>query len=275
MDSFDFEERSGKQPRNTAGLIFNVATAVVLLMTLCICAGFATIFINPQIVFNPFKPPTPDPAQITPTITPTPPAGLPPTWTPTITQQATPEPSATNTNVPISTQTLPPTAQESTATATPEDGEPTSTPVEGQPTSTPAEGQPTSTPAQEMPFVLHPGDPVAINNIGYPDLGCDWMGVAGRAFDLTGAPIEQGIMVKLQGVLDGKEVDLVGSVGMVDLYGPGSYEFILGDTPIETTQTLWVQLFDQALLPLSNKVNFDTYADCDKNLILINFNQVR
>jgi hypothetical protein len=101
------------------------------------------------------------------------------------------------------------------------------------------------------------------------------MGVAGRAFDLTGAPIEQGILIQLQGVLDGEQVDLLGSVGMVTVYGPGSYEFVLGDSPIESTQTLWVQLFDQAMLPLSDRIIFDTYADCDMNLILINFNQVR
>ena len=53
------------------------------------------------------------------------------------------------------------------------------------------------------------------------------------------------------------------------------YEFVLGDTPIPSTQLLWVQLFDQAMLPLSEQINFDTFEECDKNLILINFNQVR
>ena len=68
---------------------------------------------------------------------------------------------------------------------------------------------------------------------------------------------------------------MLGMVGMVTTYGPGSYEFVLGDQPVDSTQALWVQLFDQAMLPLSDQVYFDTFADCDKNLILINFNQVR
>jgi hypothetical protein len=116
---------------------------------------------------------------------------------------------------------------------------------------------------------------VAINNIGHDELGCNWMGVAGKAFDISGAPIEEGLFVQLQGTLDGEALDMVGTVGMVSYYGPGGYEFVLGEEPIESTQTLWVQLFDQATLPLSDQVLFDTFADCDKNLILINFNQVR
>ena len=101
------------------------------------------------------------------------------------------------------------------------------------------------------------------------------MGVAGRAFDLSRAPIEEGLFVQLRGNLDGEPVEMLGMLGMVNTYGPGSYEFELGDTPIASTQMLWVQLLDQAMLPLSEQVYFDTFEDCDKNLILINFNQVR
>jgi hypothetical protein len=36
-----------------------------------------------------------------------------------------------------------------------------------------------------------------------------------------------------------------------------------------------VQLFDQSMAPLSERVFFDTYDDCSQNLILINFRQVR
>lgn len=257
MDPFDYSEKSVQPRRDRSGTIFNIATVIVLLITACVCIVFGTIFLNPYIGLNPFPPPTIDPAEITPTITPTPPIGLPPTWTPTPTAEFTPVPTGTPTA--LSTEIQP---------------SPTQPPDTGA-TSTPGEGQPTATPELEMPFVLHPGDPQAIINIGYPDLGCNWMGVGGVAFDLTGASIEQGILVQLQGTLNGEEVDLLGSAGMVDTYGPGSYEFILGDTPIESTQTLGVQLFDQAMLPLSHRILFDTYADCEKNLILINFNQIR
>jgi hypothetical protein len=126
-----------------------------------------------------------------------------------------------------------------------------------------------------MPFVLHEGDPVAIPNIAHPDLECNWMGVAGKAYNLSGAPIAQGLFIQLGGTLNGEPVDMLGMTGMATDYGPGGYEFTLADKPLASTQTLWVQLFDQAMIPLSDQFYFDTYADCDKNLILINFSQVR
>jgi hypothetical protein len=149
---------------------------------------------------------------------------------------------------------------------------PTDTPPEGTP---PDDGEILETPSGGYAFALHEGSPVAIPNIGHPDLGCDWMGVGGQAFDLTGAPIAQGLFVQLGGELAGDPLDFLGMVGMVSNYGPGSFEFTLADEPIPSEETLWVQLFDQAKLPLSDKIYFDTFGECEQNLILINFTQVR
>lgn len=265
MDPFDYSDEALQPSRDSAAIIWNILTVIVLLMTVCICIGVVTLLVNPQISYNPYPPPTMPAPFLTPTVTPTPKSVLPPTWTPTVTLQATLVPSPTNTAVP----TDPPLVLES---PTPPIVIPPNTEV---PTQTPGEGQPTATPSEGMPFVLQLGSPVAINNIGHPELSCAWMGVAGRAFDLSGAPIEEGLFVQLEGTLNGEPVKMLGMVGMVTTYGPGSYEFVLGDESIESTQTLWVQLFDQAMLPLSDQVYFDTFADCEKNLILINFNQVR
>jgi len=264
MDSFDYSDDALEPAQDSAALIWNILTVVVVLMTLCICIGVGFLLINPQSPINPFPPPTLPVEAEYPTATPTPKSVLPPTWTPAPTEPATQTPNPTNTAIP--TNTVPAVSTSTLALQT-------GTPVIS--TETPGDNQPTSTPSEGMPFVLHPGDPVAINNIGHPELGCNWMGTAGRAFDLSGAPIEQGLFVQMGGTLNEEPVEMLGMLGMVDTYGPGSYEFVLGDTPIESTQTLWVQLFDQAMLPLSEQINFDTFADCDQNLILINFNQVR
>jgi hypothetical protein len=103
------------------------------------------------------------------------------------------------------------------------------------------------------------------------------MGVGGRAFDLSGAPIAQGLFLQLGGTLAGDPIDppLLSMTGVVSNYGLGSYEFELTTEPVASQQTLWIQLFDQAMLPLSDKVYFDTFEECEQNLILINFNQVR
>jgi hypothetical protein len=209
----------------------------------------AAIFINPNLGINPWKPPTLPVVISFPTATPTPRVILPPTWTPT----STPAPTLTP--------------------------EPPVTPVPDvtQPVETADTGEELETPISGFSFVQHEGNPVAIPNIGHPDLGCDWMGVAGQAFDLTGAPIVQGLFIELGGSLPGKQFSppLLGMTGMVSTYGPGSYEFELATEPVASEQTLWVQLFDQAMLPLSDKVYFDTFDDCERNLILIQFNQVR
>jgi hypothetical protein len=265
MDSYDYSDEALQPGRDGTEVIWNVLTVIVVLITLCLCVGITALLINPQLSINPFPPPMkPAPIQ-TPTVTPTPKQVLPPTWTPTFTPQFTLTLTPTNTAVPTNTPQI-------VESPTPPTIIPPSTDT---PSETPGEAQLTATPSGDMPFVLHPGDPVAINNIAHSDLGCDWMGVAGQAYDLSLAPIEEGLFVKLQGTVDGKPIEILGTVGMMTAYGPGSYEFVLGDQPIDSTQTLWVQLLDQAMLPLSDQVYFDTFADCEKNLILINFNQVR
>jgi hypothetical protein len=263
MDSFDYSDDALEPVQDSSAVIWNILTVVFILMTVCLCIGFGYLLINPESEINPFPPPTrPVEAEI-PTSTPTPKSVLPPTWTPEPTQIATQTPIPTNTLVPTNT---PPATDTAIPSETPGDSDVTETPVLVTPSPTASEG---------MPFVLLPGDPVAINNVGHQELGCNWMGVAGRAFDLSRAPIEEGLFVQLRGNLDGEPVEMLGMLGMVNIYGPGSYEFELGDTPIASTQMLWVQLLDQAMLPLSEQVYFDTFEDCDKNLILINFNQVR
>ena len=247
MDSFDYKDESLQPVKDRGAVLWSVLSIMVLLAACCMLAGFVAIFINPQAEYNPFPPPT-LPATVTfPTYTPTPRSVLPPTWTPVPTIE------------PTSTTAFTPTVEPPTATMV--------LPI--------PESQTPSSPEEGMPFVLHEGDPVAIPNIAHPDLECNWMGVAGKAYNLSGAPIAQGLFVQLGGALDGKPVDMLGMIGIATDYGPGGYEFTLGDKPLASTQTLWVQLFDQAMIPLSDQIYFDTFADCDKNLILINFTQVR
>jgi hypothetical protein len=269
MDSFDYSDESLQTNRDSAGVIWNILTVIVLLMTLCVCIGVGVLLVNPQNALNPFPPPTMPVEAEYPTATPTPRSVLPPTWTPAPT--IIPTQTARPTNTPVPTNTISPTEPGPSPTLEIL----TETPGEGQPTATPENETATATPTEGMPFVLHPGDPIAINNIAYPELGCNWMGVGGRAFDLSGAEIEEGLFVQLGGTLSDEPVEMLGMIGMVDNYGPGSYEFVLGDEPLASTETLWVQLFDQAMLPLSEQIHFDTFADCERNLILINFNQVR
>ena len=132
----------------------------------------------------------------------------------------------------------------------------------------------TRDPADGMPFVMQDGNPQYIPNIYHPDDGCSWLGVGGQVTGLNGGPVLY-LSIKLGGSLNGESVDMITISGTAPQYGQAGYEFKLSDQPVDSAQHLYVQLLDQADLPLSEKYYFDTFNDCEKNLILINFKQER
>lgn len=245
MDAFDYvDEQKAPPPRNVSGLIWNLMTGIVLFGALLVGLVTLMIFVNPQTSINPFPPATLPAVAIFPTITPTVRSILPPTWTPTPTQ----EPSPTSTPRPSSTPLI------------------TDTPVVSPQETIDPNG---------LAFIVQQGNPVAISSAAFrPDQGCNWMGVAGQALDISNAPV-QWLIIQLGGRLDGKTVEALTMTGTATQYGQGGFEFTLADKPVASNKTLWVQLLDQAGLPLSDKIYFETVEDCEKNLIVINLKQVR
>lgn len=238
------------RPASRAGLqTFDVLSIIVLILTFCIAGYFLLIFINPYSALNPLPPP-PSAGILAPTATITP-QRLPPTWTPS----ATIEPTATITIAP------------------------TWTPVETNtpfslitPSKTP---KPSATPKVTYPFS---GTANAIESaIIHPELGCSWLGVGGEATDLNNSPVLY-LVVRMGGTLAGKTLDpnmYTTVTGIAPQYGRAGFEFVLGNTPVASDKNaLWIQLLDQAGLPLSDKVYFTTYNDCKKNLILVRFKKV-
>ncbi len=129
----------------------------------------------------------------------------------------------------------------------------------------------TEDPVNEI-FVLQEGVPVYLENFAHPNLGCEWMGVAGQVFGGNGKPVTN-LIVNIKGKLGLSEFDLVSLTGMpeANIYNPGSFEIKISDQPFRSESTLAIQLFDLNGRPLSLPVSFDTYQDCSKNLIIINF----
>jgi len=246
MDAFDYADAQKAPSRSMSSLVWNILTVLVLLSAVCVGVVFLMVFMNPNSSLNPLRPIPIDTQVILPTFTITP-RQLPPTWTPTA--SLTPAP----TNTPRPTHTL----------------VPSSTPF-GAITNTPG---PTNSPGP-MSFELLPGDPQSISaRVYHPGIGCNFMGISGQALDVRGNAVE-GMVVQLGGTLEGRlfetQVTLTGLV----VSGDGRYEFTIADHPIASKQTLWVQLLDQSgLIAMSDKILFDTYDDCDRNLIIINFRQ--
>jgi hypothetical protein len=215
-----------------------VGTLLILIL------GFI-IFQNPNTPINPYPPDTPIPVLVIPTrtLTPSETISLPGTWTPTTI------PSATETRTPTPTGTLLPsqtgTPQPATATL----------------------------PASAYKYIPRGEANYLSGTVIHPDEGCKiW--VAGQAFDMKTSPVI-GITVEMGGVLDGKSIYLLSLTGTALQYGPGGYEFVLSETALKSKGSVWVQLLDQELYPLSARVFIDTFDTCDKNLILVNFKQIR
>jgi hypothetical protein len=251
MDTFEYSDpfEDPVPPKRQNGLIWNAMTVVVLTATFLTGGTFLSIFTNPHSFLNPFPPPVISTATPSPTPSPTPLYTLPPTWTPAPTSL----PTETSTPAPTSTPLLSPTPAD-TPTATQEKDV-----FQGRGPS----------------FTLQQGSPKALPNIYHPDRGCDWMGVGGQAVDLNGAPYI-GLIVQLGGSLGGRHYDTKLSItGTAPQYDRAGFEFVIADRPIASRQTLWLQLLDQAGLPLSEKIYFDTYNDCEKNLIILYFTQIR
>lgn len=248
MSEFNFDEPSPKSSGGSRFELWDILSIVVLLITLCLGILFLTIFVNPASAFNPFKPAE----LLVPPATATP---IPPTATWTLIPSAT----ATITNTPPPTITLAPTNTQAVLVP------PTNTPI---PTRTP-----TFTPTPKAPFSAV--SVTAIDStIIHPDSGCDWLGVGGTVDDQNNSPIV-GIVVRLTGYLDGKSIDMTNLSGINLEYGKAGFEFYLGDTPIASNKDLYVQLLDQAGLPLSEQIYIRTYDDCSKNLVLIRFKKNR
>jgi len=169
---------------------------------------------------------------------------------------ATPSPTAT-----LATSAL---VQDATTTLQPED---TLTPT------TAATLTQTPTP-EPMPFIPF-GDPETLSSdLLLPNLGCDWLVIAGQVWDLRGEPVI-GLTLHLFGELGGVEIDQQVVSGSAITYGESGYEFRLEGLVINSSDKLFLQLVDTNGLPLSNAVGLRTYEDCQKNMILVNLKQVR
>jgi hypothetical protein len=129
----------------------------------------------------------------------------------------------------------------------------------------------TATPARRRYIVL-PGTPAAIQYFRDPGKSCDWMGAAGQVFGADGSPV-LNLLVMIKGELGGQPVDLFTMTGLPegDIYGPGGFEIKIASQPQPSTGSLTIQVQDLQGNALSAPVPLDTYEDCGKNLVIINF----
>ncbi len=253
----DFNEESNPQPPHTdvhrslsLAWIWNLLTAILLLGTLVAGWVILQIYQDPTSALNPYPIPTMIPTLFIPT------QKMPATLAPSLTITAT-----------LPLETLTPT---STFTPTPTSIAATPSGPFNQPT-------PTNTPRVNSiySFVLQ-AEPRAIDSSLFnPARGCEWMGVAGQAFDMKNSPLALGIIVQVGGAVDGKVLNITSLTGTAVQYGPAGYEVTLADKPVATQGAVWIRLLDQSGIAISDRIFINTTSDCTKNLIIVNFKQVK
>jgi hypothetical protein len=125
-------------------------------------------------------------------------------------------------------------------------------------------------------YALSPDSPKAMASTAfYPDRGCKWAGVAGQIFDANGEPLPPAsVLIVVGGKLNGESIELLSLNGTAPQYGFSGYEIVLGDVPIASQASLYIQLFDPQGQPLTDRIYFDTYGACEQNLIMIDFNAI-
>ena len=146
------------------------------------------------------------------------------------------------------------------------------TEIPPEPTATPdvtPTPEPTATP-EPITYGLQEGNPLYIANFVHTGAGCGWLGVAGQVFDASGEPLMDLIVIAGQDSV-GESNQWAARTGLSTYYGPGGYEIQFTGQPTATTQDYWVQVLGPSGDILSERVYFDTFDDCDRNLILINF----
>lgn len=241
-DDFNFDGKPSR-PQGAPMQMWDMLSILVLVLTACIGAYFVFVYFNPTSGFN-LLPPGGRGSQL-PTATATP-QQLQATWTPSPTLELTPSDTPRPTFTAIFTNTpfslVPPTRT------------------------------PRPSPTPRAPFGASSSQ--VESSLIHPDLACNWAGIGGTVVDANNSPVI-GTVVVLRGTLNGNTVEQQTVTGINKEYGPSGFEFVLGNAPIASNQTLYVQLVDQANIPLSDKVTISTSSDCSKNLVLVRFKKNR
>ncbi len=125
---------------------------------------------------------------------------------------------------------------------------------------------------QTYPFIIQQGTPSYLQNFAHVEKGCNWLGVAGQVFDKNDQPISR-MVVRVEGFLGSQSLDALGMTSLATAYGPGGFEIELSDKPLNSSGTLSIALFNLEGERVSAYIPFNTYTDCSKNLIVINFKE--
>ncbi|MEA3327465.1 MAG: hypothetical protein U9R53_09200 [Chloroflexota bacterium] len=128
----------------------------------------------------------------------------------------------------------------------------------------------TAPPILPPTFRPQAGNPIYLTNFAHPESECHWLGIAGQVFDAQGFEVPD-LTIEVGDIHIGDEQQWSTQTGSAQSYGPGGYEIQISEIPQESKERFWVQVLDQNGNQLSDRIFFDTFNDCNQNLVLMNF----
>lgn len=122
-------------------------------------------------------------------------------------------------------------------------------------------------------FATYRADAVVYKqNFAYPDKGCNWLGIAGQVLGASGNPT-LNLVVVAEGELQGQKVLQLDITGLHNAYGPGGYELTLGSQVVASSNMIFVTIYNLEGEALTSSIPIVTRADCQQNLLILNFQQ--
>ena len=129
--------------------------------------------------------------------------------------------------------------------------------------------------AQNIPlrYIPQPGTPVGIPNFVQSEQGCSWAGIGGQVFDLDGQPVS-GLIVRVEGEIDGQEILIYSVSGGNTQIGPGGYLMKIADAPLASNGRLFLQVVDIDGTKISERIQLSTVPECAASLLLVNIRAI-
>ena len=237
MNSSDPSGRSQNRTGSGGGCALKFGTLIFLVGTILLLGFFVYTYITPNNPYNPFPPAESNSTAAPPTLE------ILPSHTPILIPSAT---ASLIPDLPLSTFTPLPPPTEAVITLL----------------------APTTTPLSSLQFSAQTGTPVYT---AHPN-GCDGIYIAGNVIDSEGNPFA-GMLVIAAGTLADIAIEPEPSLsGLHPEFSPSGWQIKLSETLLDSSETVYVALYNlESAEPVSELIYVNTYNDCDRNMVMVNF----
>jgi len=115
-------------------------------------------------------------------------------------------------------------------------------------------------------FSIH--SPTYLSNFINTDVSCNDIEIVGQVFDKEGLPLND--VVVIVGPLNSDATgEVIGYSGAFQDIGPAGYQIKFHSN--ETEKKVGIQLFNKAGESVSDLYTINTYSDCERNFVILNF----